>query len=108
MRVALAAVLFARPDLLLLDEPTNYLDLEGTLWLEDYVRRYPHTVIIISHDRDLLNRAVNTIVHLEQKKLVFYRGPLRPVRTTTGRGAGTADEGAGKATGKAQAHGSFR
>ncbi|MEM9105325.1 MAG: ABC-F family ATP-binding cassette domain-containing protein [Pseudomonadota bacterium] len=76
MRVALAAVLFARPDLLLLDEPTNYLDLEGTLWLEEYVRRYPHTVIIISHDRDLLNRAVNSIVHLEQKKLSFYRGPF--------------------------------
>jgi ATP-binding cassette subfamily F protein 3 len=75
MRVALAAVLFAEPDLLLLDEPTNYLDLEGTLWLEDYVRRYPHTVIIISHDRDLLNSAVNSIVHLEHKKLTFYRGP---------------------------------
>ncbi|MBB4954365.1 ATP-binding cassette subfamily F protein 3 [Agrobacterium vitis] len=74
MRVALAAVLFAEPDLLLLDEPTNYLDLEGTLWLEDYIRRYPHTVIIISHDRDLLNNAVNAIVHLDQKKLTFYRG----------------------------------
>ncbi len=74
MRVALASVLFAEPDLLLLDEPTNYLDLEGTLWLEDYVRRYPHTVIIISHDRDLLNTAVNSIVHLDQKKLTFYRG----------------------------------
>ncbi|WP_210051620.1 ABC-F family ATP-binding cassette domain-containing protein [Neorhizobium petrolearium] len=74
MRVALAAVLFAEPDLLLLDEPTNYLDLEGTMWLEDYVRRYPHTVIIISHDRDLLNNAVNSIVHLDQKKLTFYRG----------------------------------
>ncbi len=76
MRVALAAVLFSRPDLLLLDEPTNYLDLEGTLWLEDYVRRYPHTVVIISHDRDLLNRAVNSIVHLEDRKLTFYRGPF--------------------------------
>lgn len=75
MRVALAAVLFSEPDLLLLDEPTNYLDLEGTLWLEDYIRRYPHTVIIISHDRDLLNTAVNSIVHLDQKKLTFYRGP---------------------------------
>ncbi|MCA1439003.1 ABC-F family ATP-binding cassette domain-containing protein [Ensifer sp. IC4062] len=74
MRVALAAVLFSEPDLLLLDEPTNYLDLEGTLWLEDYIRRYPHTVIIISHDRDLLNTAVNAIVHLDQKKLTFYRG----------------------------------
>lgn len=74
MRVALASVLFAEPDLLLLDEPTNYLDLEGTLWLEDYIRRYPYTVIIISHDRDLLNNAVNSIVHLDQKKLTFYRG----------------------------------
>ena len=74
MRVALAAVLFAEPDLLLLDEPTNYLDLEGTLWLEDYVRRYPHTVIVISHDRDLLNTAVNSIIHLDQQKLTFYRG----------------------------------
>jgi ABC-type multidrug transport system ATPase subunit len=74
MRVALAAVLFSEPDLLLLDEPTNYLDLEGTLWLEDYISRYPHTVIIISHDRDLLNTAVNAIVHLDQQKLTFYRG----------------------------------
>jgi len=67
MRVALASVLFAEPDLLLLDEPTNYLDLEGSLWLEDYIRRYPYTVIIISHDRDLLNNAVNAIVHLDQR-----------------------------------------
>ncbi|MDF1607213.1 ABC-F family ATP-binding cassette domain-containing protein [Hoeflea sp. YIM 152468] len=74
MRVALASVLFSEPDLLLLDEPTNYLDLEGTLWLEDYIRRYPHTVLIISHDRDLLNTAANAIVHLDQKKLTFYRG----------------------------------
>ncbi len=74
MRVALAAVLFSEPDLLLLDEPTNYLDLEGTLWLEDYVRRYPHTVIVISHDRDLLNTAVDMIVHLDQGKLTAYRG----------------------------------
>ena len=74
MRVALAAVLFAEPDLLLLDEPTNYLDLEGTLWLENYIARYPRSVIIISHDRDLLNRAVDTIVHLDQGKLTLYRG----------------------------------
>ncbi|MGQ2903065.1 MAG: ABC-F family ATP-binding cassette domain-containing protein [Neoaquamicrobium sediminum] len=74
MRVALASVLFAEPDLLLLDEPTNYLDLEGTMWLESYVAKYPHTVLLISHDRDLLNRAVNSIVHLDQKKLTFWRG----------------------------------
>lgn len=74
MRVALAAVLFAQPDLLLLDEPTNYLDLEGVLWLIDYIKRYPYTVIIISHDRDLLNSATTSIVHLEQKKLTFWRG----------------------------------
>ncbi|WP_109467267.1 ribosomal protection-like ABC-F family protein [Albibacillus kandeliae] len=74
MRVALAAVLFSEPDYLLLDEPTNYLDLEGALWLENYLGRYPHTVLIISHDRQLLNRAVNGILHLENKKLTFYTG----------------------------------
>ncbi|NNK77151.1 MAG: ABC-F family ATP-binding cassette domain-containing protein [Litoreibacter sp.] len=75
MRVALAAVLFSAPDLLLLDEPTNYLDLEGALWLENYLSRYPHTVIIISHDRGLLNRAVGGILHLENKGLTYYSGP---------------------------------
>ena len=75
MRVALAGVLFAQPDLLLLDEPTNYLDLEGALWLEAYLAKYPHTVIIISHDRGLLNRAVGAILHLEDRKLTFYQGP---------------------------------
>ncbi|TWI37964.1 ABC-F family ATP-binding cassette domain-containing protein [Paracoccus sulfuroxidans] len=74
MRVALAGVLFSQPDLLLLDEPTNYLDLEGALWLEGYLARYPHTVIVISHDRDLLNRAVGHILHLEDRKLVLYTG----------------------------------
>ncbi|MCP8940272.1 ABC-F family ATP-binding cassette domain-containing protein [Alsobacter sp. SYSU M60028] len=74
MRVALAAVLFAEPDILLLDEPTNYLDLEGTLWLMDYLARYPHTVLVISHDRDLLNQAVDQILHLDQAKLTLYRG----------------------------------
>ncbi|MCE8421187.1 ATP-binding cassette domain-containing protein, partial [Rhodovulum sulfidophilum] len=74
MRVALAGVLFARPDLLLLDEPTNYLDLEGALWLENYLARYPHTVILISHDRGLLNRAVGHILHLENCKLTLYAG----------------------------------
>ncbi|WP_421852032.1 ABC-F family ATP-binding cassette domain-containing protein [Oricola sp.] len=74
MRVALAAVLFSEPDLLLLDEPTNYLDLEGALWLENYIQRYPHTVVIISHDRDLLNTTTNAILHLEDRRLTFYRG----------------------------------
>ncbi|MGB5836906.1 MAG: ABC-F family ATP-binding cassette domain-containing protein [Albidovulum sp.] len=75
MRVALAGVLFAQPDLLLLDEPTNYLDLEGSLWLESYLAKYPHTVIIISHDRGLLNRAVGAILHLEARKLTLWSGP---------------------------------
>lgn len=74
MRVALAAALFAQPDLLLLDEPTNYLDLEGTLWLQDHLARYPRTVIIISHDRDLLDQAVDHILHLERGRLSLYRG----------------------------------
>jgi ATP-binding cassette subfamily F protein 3 len=74
MRVALAAVLFAQPDYLLLDEPTNYLDLEGALWLEAYLVKYPHTVMIISHDRELLNRSVGAILHLEDKKLAYYTG----------------------------------
>ncbi|MBV9560901.1 MAG: ABC-F family ATP-binding cassette domain-containing protein [Bradyrhizobium sp.] len=74
MRVALAATLFAAPDLLLLDEPTNYLDLEGTLWLEDHLASYPRTVIVISHDRDLLETSVDQILHLERGKLTLYRG----------------------------------
>jgi ATP-binding cassette subfamily F protein 3 len=74
MRVGLAATLFAEPDLLLLDEPTNYLDLEGTLWLRDHLARYPHTMIVISHDRDLLDRAVGHILSLEAGKLLLYRG----------------------------------
>jgi len=74
MRVALASVLFLEPDILMLDEPTNYLDLEGTLWLETYLRTYPHTVVIVSHDRDLLNRAVGSILHLDKGKLTLYTG----------------------------------
>ena len=74
MRVALAALLFVEPDLLLLDEPTNYLDLEGTLWLQDYLAKYPHTILLISHDRDLLDTSVTHILHFDQKKLKLYRG----------------------------------
>ena len=74
MRVALAATLFAQPDLLLLDEPTNYLDLEGTLWLQDHLARYPATMIVISHDRDLLDHSVQHILALEQQKLTLWRG----------------------------------
>ena len=74
MRVALAAILFSAPDLLLLDEPTNYLDLEGVLWLEDYLKRYRGSVIIISHDRDLLNSVCEFILHLEHARLTLYSG----------------------------------
>jgi ATP-binding cassette subfamily F protein 3 len=74
MRVALAGVLFAQPDILMLDEPTNYLDLEGTIWLETYLRKYPHSVLIISHDRQLLNTSVNAILHLMDKELTLYQG----------------------------------
>jgi ATP-binding cassette subfamily F protein 3 len=74
MRVALAAILFSEPDLLLLDEPTNYLDLEGTLWLETFLAKYPHTALIVSHDRALLNRSVTGILHLTGRKLTYYTG----------------------------------
>ena len=74
MRVALASVLFSEPDLLLLDEPTNYLDLEGTLWLEDHLARYPKSLIVISHDRDLLDNSVDHILHLGNEQLTLYRG----------------------------------
>ena len=74
MRVALAATLFAAPDLLLLDEPTNYLDLEGVMWLETYLKSYPGAVLLISHDRDLLNGAVQKIAHLKDGKIAVFEG----------------------------------
>ncbi|MDB5570368.1 MAG: transporter related, partial [Hyphomicrobiales bacterium] len=74
MRVALAAVLFSKPDLLLLDEPTNYLDLEGTLWLIDYLAKYPATIVVISHDRDMLDDVADHILHLDQAKLTLWKG----------------------------------
>ncbi len=74
MRVALASVLFSNPELLLLDEPTNYLDFEGSVWLENYLQRFKNTALIISHDRNLLNKSVTSILHLSQKKIIFYNG----------------------------------
>ncbi len=82
MRVALAALLFGTPDLLLLDEPTNHLDLEACLWLEDFLRRYKGTVLLVSHDRDLLNRVVEEILHLENGKLKLYQGGYDRFETT--------------------------
>jgi len=74
MRAALAGVLFSAPDLLILDEPTNYLDLEGAAWLEEYLQSYPHTVVVVSHDREMLNRSVTHILALDEKKLEVFVG----------------------------------
>ncbi len=74
MRVALASLLFSEPDLLLLDEPSNHLDLEAVLWLEDFLRSYPATIVIVSHERDFLNNVVDHILHLERGKLTLYPG----------------------------------
>jgi ATP-binding cassette subfamily F protein 3 len=74
MRVALAAVLFSAPDLLLLDEPTNHLDLEATLWLESYLGKFPGAILLVSHDRQLLDRAVEAIAHLDQGKITLTPG----------------------------------
>ncbi len=88
MRVALAAVLFAEPDILLLDEPTNYLDLEGTLWLEDHIARYPRTVIVISHDRDLLDSAVELDPASRAQSAHLLSWQLHLVRAPAQRAAG--------------------
>ena len=74
MRVALAALLFSEPDVLLLDEPSNHLDLEATLWLENFLKAYAGTLIVISHERDLLNNVVDTILHLDRGKIALYTG----------------------------------
>ena len=74
MRVALASLLFSRPDVLLLDEPSNHLDLEAVLWLEDFLRSYPSTILLVSHERDFLNNVVDHILHLGQGKLTLYPG----------------------------------
>ncbi len=74
MRVALASLLFSKPDWLLLDEPTNHLDLEASLWLEDYLKGYPHSLLIISHDRHLLNNVCDRILYLNMSKILSYSG----------------------------------
>jgi ATP-binding cassette subfamily F protein 3 len=74
MRVALASLLFSAPDLLLLDEPSNHLDLEAVLWLEDFLKSYPATILIVSHERDFLNNVVDHILHLDRGKLALYPG----------------------------------
>ena len=103
MRVALAAILFSDPDLLLLDEPTNYLDLEGVLWLQDFLRRCRGTVLIVSHDRDLLNTAAEFILHLEHGKLTLYTGNYDTfVATRTARRA--LDAASAKKQEAARAH----
>ncbi|MDR3506397.1 MAG: ABC-F family ATP-binding cassette domain-containing protein, partial [Caulobacteraceae bacterium] len=96
MRVALAAALFAEPDLLLLDEPTNYLDLEGALWLEARLKKYPHTALIISHDRELLNNSVGYILYLKDAKLELYTGGYDSFETQRAEKARLAEAMRGK------------
>ena len=74
MRVALAALLFSHPDLLLLDEPSNHLDLEAVMWLEDFLKGYPATIVVVSHERDFLNNVVDHILHLQNGKITLYPG----------------------------------
>jgi ATP-binding cassette subfamily F protein 3 len=74
MRVALASLLFSQPDLLLLDEPSNHLDLEATLWLENFLKGYPAMMVVISHERDLLNNVVDHILHLDNGQVTLYSG----------------------------------
>ena len=102
MRVALAAVLFSAPDLLLLDEPTNYLDLEGTLWLIDYLTTYPATVLVISHDRDLLDAVSNHILHLDASQADALPRQLHGLREAAARAAGDPAQARQKAGGERQ------
>ena len=85
MRVALAAALFVEPQILLLDEPTNHLDLEAIMWLETYLANYPHTLLIISHDREVLNKCIDHVVHVENASLTLYTGNYDTFERTCGK-----------------------
>lgn len=74
MRVALAKVLFCKPDILLLDEPTNHLDLDAVMWLQDYIRNFENTVMVVSHAREFLNEVCTDIINFENLKLETFRG----------------------------------
>ena len=108
MRVALAAVLFSAPDILLLDEPTNYLDLEGVLWLTDYLKRQPSTLVVISHDRDLLDDVADHILHLDRGRLTLWTRRLHELRAPAPRAADSAGQGGEKAGGEARSPSGFR
>ena len=102
MRVALAAVLFSEPDILLLDEPTNYLDLEGVLWLTDYLKTCPSTILVISHDRDLLDDVADHILHLDRGQAHALERRLHELRAPAPRAAGPSGQDAEEAGGAAR------
>ena len=104
MRVALAGVLFLEPDLLLLDEPTNHLDLEAAIWLEEHLRRYPRTLILVSHDRDFLNSVPEKICHLEGRKLTLYSGGYDRFERTRRERLVLAEKARERQDGRARAH----
>ncbi len=108
MRVAMAAALFAEPDLLLLDEPTNYLDLEGALWLEARLKKYPNSALIISHDRELLDHSVDAILHLTEGRLDYYVGGFSQLRAAAGREAAAAERHQSQDRRQARAHAGLR
>lgn len=96
MRVSLAAMLFLEPDMLLLDEPTNYLDIEGAIWLKSHLKRYPNTLLIVSHDRDFLDEVCDNILHLERGAMTLYRGNYSTFARMRAEKAMQAEKEAGK------------